>query len=149
MVYLRADLAEHRPYQTYKFNCKCRRYWFRPFMACLDYVVNNAYLLYRHNCVRFNRKSVSPCKFRKALVDELLRDTLYRQRRASRDVWTGPSCTDGVGVCKLVRVSSIGISRGRCHQCLRNKTRRWKGWLHGFCCKIRLCNIGCFDQFHR
>ena len=139
---------------SYGFDRKCRRYWFRPFMACLDFAVDNAYLLYRHNCVRFKAKLKDSLDFRKDLIDELLRDTLYRRRKASRDVWSGPSCTDGVGVCRLARVSSIGLSRGRCHQCLRNRKKQGVGKV-GFtdfgcsCCKIRLCKIDCFDQFHR
>ncbi len=44
--------------KTYGYDRKCRRYWFRIFFQFLDVSVNNAYILYRHNCVRVGSKAM-------------------------------------------------------------------------------------------
>ena len=39
--------------KTYGYNRKSRRYWLRLFFQFFDYAVNNAYIIYRHDCKHY------------------------------------------------------------------------------------------------
>ena len=105
--------------------------------------------------MKFKGRPMSLCDYRKELIDQLLsRDGLYRQRARKGALIGSSSLVDGESVCRLVRLSDLGLSRGRCYQCLKNKKRAGIGkvcfTVYGCsCCKIRLCKINCFDTFHR
>ena len=55
--------------KCYGFDRKSKRYWLRLFFQFLDYAVNNAYLLYQHDCRRAEMRK----DFRLALIDQLIR----------------------------------------------------------------------------
>ena len=137
--------------KPYGFGRKSKRYWFGPFMACWDYAINNAYILYKHNCKRFGSKPMSLYEFRKALVDLLLKDCLCRQRASQ----CGSSLTDSLRLCRLVRLSDLHLKRGRCYRCLSKKRRGCGDGKVGFTvygcaqCRVRLCKIDCFEDYHR
>ena len=40
--------------KIYGFDRKSKRYWIRPFFQFFYYAINNAYLLYKHNCKLFD-----------------------------------------------------------------------------------------------
>lgn len=133
--------------KTYGFDRKSKRYWIRPFMTFLDYAINNAWILYKHNC---KRCKVRPCelfKFRLDLVRLLLKNTRVR-RRASQSIQDSNSA-GSMDVCRLMRVTSIGLSRGRCYQCVKVKRPNPRCTSFGCSnCGVRLCKIGCFAEFH-
>ena len=66
--------------KTYGFDRKSKRYWIRPFFQFFDYAINNAYLLYKHNCKLFDMPSKELLDFRVGLVKLLVRRSRYRKR---------------------------------------------------------------------
>ena len=112
------------------------------------YAINNAYLLYKHNCKLFDMPPKELLDFRADLVN-LLRQSRYRKRpvvpqslRHSRDgVLRG---------CSLCRVGEVGISRGKCRHCL-DEGRRPVHHTTFACsfCKVRLCKTPYFADYHK
>jgi len=134
--------------KSYGFDRKSKRYWMRGFMTFFDYAVNNAYFLYKHNCVRCSKNPKTLHDFRMSLVRLLLTDTRCR-KRASRNVHAGASLT----ICQLVKVSSIGLKRGRCYHCQQEKRKNGCEQIRSTTfgcsnCKVRLCILDCFHKFH-
>ena len=131
--------------KSYGYDRKNRRYWLRPFFQFFDYAINNAYILYRHNCVIFGLKPMESFDFRLSLVGLLAKDTRCRKRPF-------PCMGDAArqGGCRLKRLADISMSRGKCHFCIINK-RRPVGFTSFGCsyCKVRLCKVDCFAEYHR
>lgn len=130
--------------KTYGYDRKSRRYWFRPFFQFFDYAVNNAFILYKHNCDSFGVPAMDTFAFRMQLIRLLLKDTRCRKRPF-------PSISDAYaqGGCSLERVSDIGLARGRCRFCVITKRQpmRYTSFGCSFC-KVRLCKVSCFAQYH-
>ena len=130
--------------KTYGFDRKSRRFWIRPFFQFLDYAINNAYLLYWHNCRHYKLKPVELLEFRLSLVRLLLSNT--RQRRPSQSDEVAGTSVSG---CSLKRVSEMGMRRGRCVQCAikkRSPVRHTSFGCHF--CRVRLCKVDCFAAYH-
>ena len=45
----------------YAFDHRCRRPWLRIFFHLLDFAVNNAHILYKHNCQKDGVRPISIC----------------------------------------------------------------------------------------
>ena len=125
--------------KTYGYDRKCRRYWFRIFFQFLDVSVNNAYILYRHNCVRVGSKAMPLKGFRLELIYSLLgvpRTRSSASGLASLNIVFPPS--QGA----RVSANSVGVSRGRCQVCVREKIpSREQQHTAMACphCRIRIC----------
>ena len=125
--------------KTYGYDRKCRRYWFRIFFQFLDVSVNNAYILYRHNCVRVGSKAMPLKGFRLELIHSLLgvpRTRSSASGLASLNIVFPPS--QGA----RVSANSVGVSRGRCQVCVREKIpSREQQHTAMACphCRIRIC----------
>lgn len=132
--------------RTYGFDRKSKRYWIRAFMQFFDYAVNNACILYKHDCKRCQVKPMELLTFRLKLQRLLLRDT--RCRRPSHQSTEDNACC--MSVCHLKPVSDIGLARGRCHHCVQIN-REKIGYTSFGCsnCKVRLCKTTCFAEYHR
>ena len=130
--------------KSYGYDRKAKRYWLRCFFQLWDYAITNAYILYKHNCKHFRiaeKKQQSQLDFRLELVQLLLKETRGRNRSSSSSS-TGP-------VCSLQSVAAIGLSRGRCHHCLRMNRRPVPHTSFGCAsCKVRLCKTQCFTDYH-
>ena len=134
--------------KPYGFDRKSKRFWFRAFFQFFDYAVNNAYLLYMHDCKRFGLKYVERKSFRMALTDQLLKKSPVR-RTKSRALAAAVAPETVVVGCSLTRVADIGLTRGRCHYCNIMKRHPVGHTCFGCShCKIRLCKIPCFALFH-
>lgn len=131
--------------KTYGYDRKSRRYWLRPFFQFFDYAINNAYILYKHNCKLFGVPHVESFDFRLSLVGLLAKDT-RRRKRPFRCM----SEAAEEGGCTLKRVSDINMSRGKCRFCLQKK-KKPVGYTSFGCsfCKVRLCKVDCFSEYHR
>lgn len=128
--------------RNYGYDRKSRRYWLRGFMQFFDYAVNNSYIIYKLNCRHFKTRPSDSDKFRKDLAHLLLKNTRYRSR-------SNATLGRDEEVCQLVRVSDIGLARGRCVNCLKMK-RRPKHTSFGCShCRVRLCKTVCFHEYHR
>ena len=124
--------------RTYGYDRKSKRYWVRAFMTFFDYAIVNSYILYKHNCSNFQVKAVGPKQFRLNLVRLLMREGRHRKSRCT------PGVEDSLGLCRLVRVGDVQLSRGRCVHCRSGYTT--------FACKnceVRLCKLPCYDDYHR
>ena len=130
--------------RNYGFDRKSRRYWLRIFFQFLDYAITNSYLLYAHNCKHYGTKPVKQLQFRLDLVELLLRKTRRRKRPAPNS-----DSDHAVGVCSLERVCNIGLARGRCIHCINMKRKPHYTSFGCSHCKVRLCKIPCFEQYHR
>ena len=127
--------------RTYGYDRKCKRYWFRLFFQFLDYAVDNAHILYMHNCRQFKMKPMSLYSFRLNLVEILNK---YRKQPVPRP------CASIVVGCSLKRVSDIGLKRGRCQHCVLVKKSPIHHTNFGCSqCRVRLCKIPCFAEFHQ
>ena len=103
--------------RNYGFDRKSKRYWIRPFFQFFDYAVNNAHILYMHDCKQQGIQPKDLLKFRLGLVHLLLSPTRGNTRSSfGIDV-------RGVGGCQLVHLSQMQMPRGRCLQCLRKKKK--------------------------
>ena len=133
--------------RTYGFDRKSRRYWLRPFFQFFDYAVDNAFILYKHNCAHYGQVPVKLLDFRLGLIRLLLQHSRCRKRLAPRDCGMQE---DIKGLCRLVRSVDVNLKRGRCHQCvLKNRDRvKFTSYACSFC-KVRLCKITCFAEFHQ
>ena len=104
--------------KTYGFDRKSRRSWIRLFYTCKDFSINNAHILYKHNCKKSLIKPKDQHAFRLELAHLLLQEgtraktTRPKERRGA---------TEDTTVCHLMKVSEIGLKRGKCHQCLKKK----------------------------
>ena len=135
--------------KTYGFNRKAKRYWIRPFFQFFDYAINNAYLLYKHNCSIFSISPISLLAFRTSLVKLLLgsgkhqrHSVALRRSRGSDSAQTRSSCT-------LCHVSDVGLSRGRCVHCINvGRTPVHHTTFACSFCGVRLCKMPCFAEFH-
>ena len=134
--------------KTYGFDRKSKRYWVCPFFQCFDYAINNAYLLYKHNCKLFDMPPKELLDFRADLVNLLICRSRYRKQPVVPQ--SSSHSRDGVpSGCSLCRVGEVGISRGKCRHCLDVGRRP----VHHttFACsffKVRLCKIPCFADYH-
>ena len=58
--------------KTYGFDRKSKRFWLRIFFQFFDYTIDNAYLLYKHNCRMHGTRPKDLLAFRLELVHQLL-----------------------------------------------------------------------------
>ena len=132
--------------KTYGFDRKSKRYWIRPFMTFFDYAVNNAFILYKHNCSKHNVRPLVLLRFRLELARSLMKRTPVKRRRTTQ-VARSDSL---VQVCCLVRVAQIGSVRGRCQHCVNTKKAKICYTSFGCSnCRVRLCKVGCFAEYHK
>ena len=130
--------------KTYGYDRKSKRYWLRLFFQFLDLAINNAYILYKHNCARVHRgtagTSTTTTKV-KTLKDFRLGITRHLveapTRRYTRQRHTGHPCSSP---CIRVPVRDVGVNRGRCEVCVKEKLEPHH-WTQLACriCGIRLC----------
>lgn len=132
--------------KVYGFDRKSKRYWLRLFFQFLDYAINNAFILYKHSCVRHGVEPKDLLEFRLELVHVLLEEV--GQKRMVRN-----SCIDrrlDPHVCNLEKLSALGLKRGRCRHCLDIKRDQACYTSYGCgVCRVRLCKIPCFAEFHQ
>ena len=64
--------------KSYGFDRKSRRYWVRAFFQFFDYAINNAYLLYKHNCRLHDMTPRNLLDFRIDLMKLLIRPGKHR-----------------------------------------------------------------------
>ena len=134
--------------KTYGFDRKSKRYWIRPFFQFFYYAINNAYLVYKHNCKLFDMPPKELLDFCADLVKFLIRRSRYRKRPVVPQ--SSSHSRDGVpSGYSLCRVGEVGISRGKCSHCL-DVGRRPVHYTTFACsfCKVRLCKIPCFADYH-
>ncbi len=58
--------------KTYGFDRKSKRFWLRIFFQFFDYAIDNAYLLYKHNCRTYGSRPMDLLAFSLELVHHLL-----------------------------------------------------------------------------
>ena len=47
--------------KTYGFDRKSRSFWLRLFFQLFDYAINNAHILYKHSCKRYDVQPMAKC----------------------------------------------------------------------------------------
>lgn len=130
--------------KTYGFDRKSKRSWIRLFYAFHDLSIDNAHILYKHNCTKCSVKPKDQLSFRLELAHLLL------QIGSRSSALKQPRSKDDQGLCLLKRVAEIGLKRGRCHQCLKKKREKPRCSSFGCSvCKVRLCKTTCFAEYHR
>ena len=132
----------------YAFDRRCKRPWLRIFFHLFDFAVNNAHILYKHNCRKVGIRPKDLLAFRLELV-HLLLDSAYCRKRQRPTCH--PSEETSPEECHLVRVTDVGLKRGRCHYCLHARQPQDRHFTTYACssCRVRLCKMNCFDQYHR
>ena len=135
-------------HKYYGFDRRCKRPWLRIFFHLLDFAVNNAHILYKHNCTRANVRPKDLLGFRLELAHLLLDETRQRKRQNPANQ---ESEGDRSGECRLVKVSQMRMKRGRCFYCLRTKDNGERHCTSYGCagCSVRLCKTPCFEEYHR
>ena len=139
--------------QYYGIDRKCKRPWLRIFFHLFDLTVNNAHVLYKHNCrfYQVDKKKVKDLLgFRLELVHCLLdrvRITRKRRHPASHTV-ARPAL---VQLCRLQSVSGTALKRGRCFYCLKTQPKQEQHHTTFCCvaCGVRLCKTPCYEDYHR
>lgn len=131
--------------KTYGYDRKSRRYWLRLFYQFFDYAVNNAYLIYVHNCRRCSVSAVELMLFRLDLANLMVNRSCTRRLRVRNC-----ASVQSESVCHLVKVEEVGLARGRCSQCLEVKRKpvRFTSFACSTCC-VRLCRTTCFAEYHK
>lgn len=131
--------------KTYGFDRKSKRYWVRPFFQFFDYAINNAFLLYKHNCKAYSVTSKDLLDFRTELVKLLIGRSKCKTRSVDSH---RPSHGASMG-CTLCRVQEVGLKRGKCRHCLDTGVRPAHHTTYACSfCKVRLCKIPCFAEYH-
>ena len=132
----------------YGFDRKCKRPWLRIFFNMFDLAIDNAHILYKHNCRGSQVKPNDLLGFRLELVHCLLDDVSTRSRKR-----TAPQALHVVAdplpeSCRLVHVNDVaGMKRGRCSHCLKTKEKPDQKTTRFCCghCKVLVCKTGCYD----
>ena len=135
----------------YGFDRKCKRPWLRIFFHMFDLAINNAHILYSHNCRGSPVKPNDLLGFRLELVHCLLDNESRRARKRSATQALHVVVTPLSESCRLVRVDEAGLKRGRCSHCLRTKKKSEQRTTRFCCshCKVRLCRTGCYDNHYQ
>ena len=60
--------------KTYGFDRKSSSFWLRLFFQLFDYAINNAHILYKHSCKRYDVRPKDLLAFRLELVHLLLEE---------------------------------------------------------------------------
>ena len=132
--------------KSYGFDRKSRRYWVRAFFQFFDYAINNAYLLYKHNCRLHDMTTRDLLDFRIDLMKLLIRPGKHRYRTV---VPRSPS-SGGSASCSLCRVGEVGLRREKCRHCMDAGINPPHHTTFACSyCKVRLCKIPCFADFHK
>ena len=132
--------------KSYGFDRKSRRYWVRAFFQFFDYAINNAYLLYKHNCRLHDMTPRDLLDFRIDLMKLLIRPGKHRYRTV---VPRSPS-SGGSASCSLCRVGEVGLRRGKCRHCMDAGINPPHHTTFACSyCKVCLCKIPCFADFHK
>ena len=136
--------------KTYGFDRKSKRFWLRLFFQFFDYAIDNSYVLYKHDCKRCKTRPKDLLGFRLELVHQLLENVGVRMGVRSGTCSASVDSAQSVRVCYLVRVSDIGLKRGRCRQCQLAKRSPPHSTSFGCgVCRVRLCKTTCFAEFHQ
>ena len=132
--------------KSYGFDKKSRHYWVRAFFQFFDYAINNTYLLYKHNCRLHDMTPKDLLDFRIDLMKLLIRPGKHRYRTV---VPRSPSSC-GSASCSLCRVGEVGLRRGKCQHCMDAEIHPPHHTTFACSyCKVRLCKITCFADFHK
>ena len=135
--------------KTYGFDRKSRRFWLRLFFQLFDYAINNAHILYKHSCKRYDVRPKDLLAFRLELVHLLLEEVHVGFPKGVRQSSAGVGRAQSERVCHLEKVSKIGLKRGRCRHCqLKNRKPPHSSSFGCGVCKVRLCKTTCFAEFH-
>ena len=135
--------------KTYGYDRKSKRPWIRLFHAGFDFAINNAHILYKHNCKRCKVRSKDQLDFRLELVEMLLKKASSRCRKAGGSGTYSKGKAQSESVCYLKKVGELGLKRGRCHHCLKTKKKRPRDTSFGCSvCRVRLCKTTCFQEYH-
>ena len=133
---------------------RCKRAWLRIFFHLFDLAVNNAFLLYKHDCKRCKVKKPNDLlAFRMELVHCLL-DGVHKSRK--RPALPQP-CPDGASdPCRLAKVKDVldregePLKRGKCYYCLQKSPKKCNFTSYACShCRVRLCLIPCYDEYHK
>ena len=132
---------------------RCMRPWLRIFFHLFDLAVNNAFLLYKHDCKRCKVKPNDLLAFRTELVHTLL-DGVRKSRK--RPALPQP-CPDGASdPCRLARVKDVldregkPLKKGKCYNCLQKRPKKCSFTSYACShCRVRLCLIPCYDEYHK
>ena len=83
-------------------------------------------------------------QFRLELVDSLFQGSRKRSRPSNVD-----RMDQSHVICTLIRVTDLGLKRGRCYHCQQKKVSPVHFTSFGCsACRIRLCKTGCFTEYH-
>ena len=126
--------------RNYGYDRKSKRYRIRPFFQFFDYAVNNGHILYKHDCKRQGIKPKELLKFSLELVHLLLSPN--RGRLIPQSQGSGVQVR---GRCRLMHLSQMQMSRGRCPQCIWKKNHTTFGCSF---CSVRPCKTICFAEFN-
>ena len=135
--------------KNYDIDRKSKRYWLRIHNRLFNIAVNNAYILYKHSCIKRGIKPKDDLAFRLELVHCLLdREGLGRGVRVADSERVDMASSERV--CYLEKLTEIpGLKRGRCRQCQLDESENPRHTTYGCgVCRVRLCKIGCFKKYH-
>ena len=134
--------------KTYGYDRKSNRPWIRLFHAGFDFSINNAHILYKHDCKRCKVKPKDGLAFRLDLARLLLKKG-SRCRMATCSGGSSEGKAQSESVCYVKKVEEIGLKRGRCHHCLKMKKKKPHHTSFGCSvCRVRLCKTTCFKEYH-
>lgn len=142
----------------YRTNYKTKRWYMALFSQVLDICVNNAWIMYRKDCARYNKVPNSLKIFRIMVYYELLSKQRMRAGTSTSLEKTqqakfekiqkpsGPRPTDAIRCDNIGHMPDYTTAPGRCKFCK-------KGMTNVICCKcnLRLCFVkkcNCYKQFH-
>ena len=115
-------------------------------MAFFDCAVNNSYILYKQNCEIHHVRRVYGSRkwFRVNVIGCILSNSHRKRPRRPRN-----QDSNSDSLCEVVKVSTIGLSRGRCYHCVKEERAKVRHTSFGCShCKVRLCKTVCFAEFH-
>lgn len=139
----------------YSYDRKSKRWWLRLFFHLLDIAVVNSFILYLHTYkvnwhppLKFQPSN--QLSFRTELIDQLVNHFTCRKS-------TGPVVTPVVSLLpsghSITDLRQHGVCAGRCQFCSVGKYKKSgqrKETQFGCAkCKIRLCPVGCWAEFHK
>ena len=100
--------------RTYDFDRKSVRFWKHLFHKFFHFAVNNAYILYKHDCQHLGIRAKDLLAFCLELVRTML-DTVGGVRAVSN---AHVDTAQNEGVCYVERLCDIGLKRDRCLKCV-------------------------------
>lgn len=140
----------HQQLAKYSIQWQSKRWWLKIFYYFIDAAIVNAYILYKLEMRKNNKKPLHYLIFRSQLADELIGDFMGRKKVKPKVVVTKKKFGSKNQMVVDLSEEHLAIkveSARRCANCSTSSKPR-RSTLVCKTCNVALCKFPCFNDFH-